>query len=54
MTRANICRQDLTFDLAFERNVDVPPGLVWAAWTTPEQVEEMVHACALDHRRLRN
>jgi uncharacterized protein YndB with AHSA1/START domain len=40
MTRANVCRQDPQFDLAFERNVDVPRELVWAAWTTPEQVKK--------------
>lgn len=25
-------------DLRFERDVDVPPEKVWAAWTTPEQL----------------
>jgi uncharacterized protein YndB with AHSA1/START domain len=29
---------DPTLDLVFEREVDVPPSLVWAAWTTPEHV----------------
>jgi uncharacterized protein YndB with AHSA1/START domain len=29
---------DPTLDLVFERVVDVPPSLVWAAWTTPEHV----------------
>ena len=29
---------DPTLDLVFERAVDVPPHLVWAAWTTPEHV----------------
>lgn len=27
-------------DLFFERIVDVPPELVWAAWTTPEQLKQ--------------
>ena len=26
---------DPTLDLVLEREVDVPPHLVWAAWTTP-------------------
>lgn len=27
-------------DLLLERNVDVPPELVWKAWTTPEHLKE--------------
>lgn len=30
---------DPTLDLVLEREVDVPPHLVWAAWTTPEHVK---------------
>ena len=29
---------DPTLDLVLEREVDVPPHLVWAVWTTPEHV----------------
>ena len=29
---------DPTLDLVLEREVDVPPTLVWAAWTVPEHV----------------
>jgi uncharacterized protein YndB with AHSA1/START domain len=28
------------FDLAFERVIDVPPELVWMAWTTPEHLKK--------------
>jgi uncharacterized protein YndB with AHSA1/START domain len=31
---------DPTLDLVLEREVDVPPHLVWAAWTTPEHVKK--------------
>jgi uncharacterized protein YndB with AHSA1/START domain len=31
---------DPKFDLVLERIVDVPPHLVWAAWTTPEYVKK--------------
>jgi uncharacterized protein YndB with AHSA1/START domain len=31
---------DPALDLVFEREVDVPPHLVWAAWTTPEYVKQ--------------
>lgn len=27
-------------DLMFERVVDVPPELIWAAWTTPEKIKQ--------------
>jgi uncharacterized protein YndB with AHSA1/START domain len=38
MTRA-IHQPDPRLDLILERIVDVPPSLVWAAWTTPEHVK---------------
>jgi uncharacterized protein YndB with AHSA1/START domain len=28
------------FDLAFERVIDIPPALVWLAWTTPEHLKK--------------
>jgi len=31
---------DPKLDLSFERRVDVPPALVWRAWTTPEQIKK--------------
>ena len=31
---------DRNLDLVLEREVDVPPHLVWAAWTTPEHVKQ--------------
>jgi len=31
---------DPALDLVLEREVDVPPELVWAAWTTPEHVKK--------------
>jgi uncharacterized protein YndB with AHSA1/START domain len=31
---------DPNLDLVLEREVDVPPHLVWAAWTTPEHVKQ--------------
>jgi uncharacterized protein YndB with AHSA1/START domain len=31
---------DPTLDLVIEREIDVPPHLVWAAWTTPEHVKK--------------
>jgi uncharacterized protein YndB with AHSA1/START domain len=30
---------DPSLDLVLEREIDVPPHLVWAAWTTPEHVK---------------
>ena len=37
MTRLDI-KPDPRLDLLLERVVDVPPELVWAAWTVPEHV----------------
>lgn len=31
---------DPKLDLVLERVVDVPPNLVWAAWTTPKYVKK--------------
>ena len=31
---------DPNLDLVLEREVDVPPDLVWTAWTTPEHVKQ--------------
>jgi uncharacterized protein YndB with AHSA1/START domain len=31
---------DPALDLVFEREVDVPPELVWKAWTTPELMKQ--------------
>ena len=31
---------DATLDLVLEREVDVPPELVWKAWTTPEHLKQ--------------
>jgi uncharacterized protein YndB with AHSA1/START domain len=31
---------DPKLDLLLERSVDVPPGLVWQAWTTPEHIKK--------------
>lgn len=44
-------------DLVLERIVDVPPRLIWAAWTTPEHLKEWftprpwtVKSCEIDLR----
>ena len=39
MTRTITHHPDPDLDLLLERIVDVPPKLVWAAWTTPEYVK---------------
>jgi uncharacterized protein YndB with AHSA1/START domain len=31
---------DPKLDLVLERDIDVPPDLVWAAWTQPEHIEK--------------
>jgi uncharacterized protein YndB with AHSA1/START domain len=38
MPRSNY-QPDPRLDLVLERIVDVPPDLVWAAWTTPEHLK---------------
>ena len=39
MTGAHI-KQDPRLDLLLERIVDVPPRLVWTAWTDPEHLKQ--------------
>lgn len=39
MTDAHIAAVDPKLDLVLERVVDVPVGLVWAAWTEPERLK---------------
>lgn len=48
---------DPKLDLVLERTVDVPPGLVWEAWTTPKHLVHWfvprpwsVSSCELDLR----
>ena len=40
MTRTITHQPDPNLDLVLERIVDVPPNLVWAAWTTPEYLKK--------------
>ena len=40
MTHPIIHQPDPGLDLVFERVVDIPKELVWAAWTTPEHVKK--------------
>jgi uncharacterized protein YndB with AHSA1/START domain len=40
MTPATTHKLDPKLDLVLERVVDVPPRLVWAAWTRPEHLKK--------------
>ena len=40
MTPSIIYQPDPNLDLVFERIVDIPKDLVWAAWTTPELLKK--------------
>jgi uncharacterized protein YndB with AHSA1/START domain len=40
MTLSNSHQFNPELDLMFERVVDVPPDLVWQAWTTSEQITQ--------------
>ncbi|MBV9203249.1 MAG: SRPBCC family protein [Alphaproteobacteria bacterium] len=40
MTRTITHQPDPDLDLVLERVVDVPPNLVWAAWTRPEYLKK--------------
>jgi uncharacterized protein YndB with AHSA1/START domain len=40
MTRTITPKPDPKLDLVLERVVDVPPHLVWAAWTTPAYIKQ--------------
>ena len=40
MLRSIAHKPDPRLDLVLERVVDVPPKLVWAAWTTPEYIKK--------------
>ena len=40
MTQPIIHQPDPKLDLVLERIVDVPPDLVWTAWTTPEHLKK--------------
>ena len=40
MARAVVHKPDPRLDLVLERVVDVPPKLVWAAWTTPQYIKK--------------
>jgi uncharacterized protein YndB with AHSA1/START domain len=40
MTQANPYKPDPELDLVLERVVDVPPELVWQAWTRPEYLKQ--------------
>ena len=35
----SVIKIDPALDLVLERDIDVPPALVWKAWTTPEHIK---------------
>lgn len=39
MTRQHSTQPDPKLDLVLERTIDVPPALVWQAWTQPEHIK---------------
>lgn len=39
MTLPSIIKPDPKLDLVLERDIDVPPDLVWTAWTTPKHIK---------------
>jgi len=57
MTRALAIQPDPQLDLVLQREIDVSPDLVWAAWTQPEHVSKWfapapwsITECELDLR----
>lgn len=40
MTSSPVLRFDPKLDLVLERDIDVPPSLVWRAWTRPEHLKK--------------
>ena len=40
MTSSPVWRPDPKLDLVIERTIDVPPELVWTAWTRPEHTSK--------------
>ena len=40
MTSSRIATPDPRLDLVLERTIEVPPELVWVAWTEPEHVKQ--------------
>jgi uncharacterized protein YndB with AHSA1/START domain len=39
VTLPSIIKPDPKLDLVLERDIDVPPDLVWTAWTTPKHIK---------------
>jgi uncharacterized protein YndB with AHSA1/START domain len=39
MTKPTVIKPDPKLDLVLERVIDVPPELVWTAWTTPKHIK---------------